>query len=127
MIMLIRKATLKDAKHIAQLVLKPGQQVNVFDDKMRIENVETDIYTSWKDGKLIFVEEYLPIVAKRLERWYNVKIELANDKRLSEIWFAGTIEMESFSEVLELLKVTAPIDYDYDKKTRTIKINYKRN
>jgi hypothetical protein len=64
-------------------------------------------------------------VAKRLERWYNVNIELTDDKRLSEIWYSGTIEMESFSEVLELLKITAPIDYTYNQKTRTINIFYK--
>jgi ferric-dicitrate binding protein FerR (iron transport regulator) len=85
------------------------------------------MFSSWKDGKLIFRNEYLPSVTKRLERWYNVKIELANDKRLSEISYTGVLEMESFSEVLQLLKVTAPIDFVYDEKTRIIRIEYRRN
>ena len=47
----------------------------------------------------------MPSAVKRLERWYNVTIELDDDPRLSDIWYSGTIEMESFSEVLELLKL----------------------
>lgn len=107
------------------VVLHPGQQAEKEGDKFSIEEVEPDLFSSWKDGKLVFRDEFLPVVAKRLSRWYNVKIELSDDKRLSEISFTGTIEMESFSEVLQLLKITAPITYVYKEETRTIKIRYK--
>jgi ferric-dicitrate binding protein FerR (iron transport regulator) len=107
-----------------EVTLAPGQQVDIFDSQIRVKNVDTELYTSWKDGKLIFREEYLPTAVKRLERWYNVTIELDNDPRLSKIWYSGTLEMESFSEVLELLKVTAPITYNYNEKTRTIQLFY---
>lgn len=109
------------------VVIKPGQQAGISENKITVKEVEVDLFTSWKDGKLIFKKEYLPVVAKRLERWYNIKIELANDKRLSDIWYSGTIEMESFSEVLDLLRVTAPVDFTYNEKMRTIKIIYKQN
>ena len=109
-----------------EVTLQPGQQANFSGDKIIVGNVETELFTSWKEGKLIFRDEQLPSVAIRLERWYNVKIELAGDKRLTEIRYNGTLEMESFSEVLQLLKITAPIDYTYNEKTRTIKITYKQ-
>jgi len=109
-----------------EVTLSPGQQASISGEEIDVERVETDLFTSWKDGKLIFRNEHLPSVIKRLERWYNVKIELADDKRLSEINYTGTIEMESFTEVLQLLKVTAHIDYSYNEKTRTIKIFYKK-
>jgi ferric-dicitrate binding protein FerR (iron transport regulator) len=104
--------------------LKPGQQAQISDGKIVVKEVDPQQYTSWKDGKLIFRKAYLPEVAKRLERWYNVKIILDNDQRLEKIWFTGTIEMESFSEVLGLLRATSPIDYTYHEKSRTIKITY---
>jgi len=44
---------------------------------------------------------------------------------LQEIHYTGTLEMESFSEVLELLKVTASINYTYNDKTRVIKITHR--
>lgn len=110
-----------------EVTLKPGEQANVVGDQIDIKRVETEIFTSWKEGKLIFNNEYLPIAVKRLERWYNVKIVLEKDKRLQKIKYNGTLELESFSEVLELLKVTSPIDYSYNEKTRTIKIFYKKD
>jgi len=64
-------------------------------------------------------------VARRLERWYNVKIELDKDPRLNKIHYTGTLEMESFSEVLELLKITASINYSYNDKTRVIRITHR--
>lgn len=108
-------------------LLQPGQQANVVNNQINVSNVETDLFTSWKDGKLIFRKEYLPTAAKRIERWYNVKIELDDDKRLNDIMYSGVLEMESFTEVLELLKVTSPIEYTYNEKTRTIKIKYIKN
>ncbi|QGY43513.1 DUF4974 domain-containing protein [Maribellus comscasis] len=107
-----------------RVTLHPGQQADILESKISVKNVDTELYTSWKEGKLIFREEYLPSAVKRLERWYNVTIELDDDPRLSKIWYSGTLEMESFSEVLELLKVTAPISYHYNEKTRTIRIFY---
>jgi len=108
------------------VTLSPGQQASIFNSHINVLNVDTEYYTSWKNGKLIFNEEYLPKAVKRLERWYNVTIQLDNDPRLSKIWYSGTLEMESFSEVLELLKVTAPIDFNYNEKTRTIRLFYKK-
>lgn len=105
--------------------LKAGQQARLVDGHWELSRVETDIYTSWKEGRIIFRQEYLPEVAKRLERWYHVSIELDKDPRLNNIHYTGTLEMESFSEVLELLKITASINYTYNDKTRVIKITHR--
>jgi ferric-dicitrate binding protein FerR (iron transport regulator) len=107
-----------------EVALRPGYQAVYTKNGFEVEQVETGLYTSWTEGQLILRKEYLPKLAKRLERWYNVKIELDNDKRLEDIHYTASIEMESFSEVLNLLKVTASVDYTWDKKTRVIKLFY---
>ncbi len=109
------------------VTLRPGHQAVLTPKGFEVAEVETGLFTSWKDGKLIFRKEYLPEIAKRLERWYNVKIELDNDPRLREISYTGTLEMESFSEVLNLLGKTAPVAYTWDEKARIIKISYRKN
>jgi ferric-dicitrate binding protein FerR (iron transport regulator) len=102
--------------------LQPGSQV-VFDSKnITTARVETEIFTSWKDGKLIFRNEPLQNIISRLERWYNVDIEL-KDNKLKDLKFNGTIEMETFSEVLELIKVTTAIDYSFNRNTRVLTIS----
>jgi transmembrane sensor len=104
------------------ITLKPGQQsiINPYNE-LEIRNVKTELFTSWKDGKLIFVNEPFQKVARQLEKWYNVKIEIQGDK-LKNLGYTGKIEMETFSEVLDLLNVTTPIKYKFDKNTRILKI-----
>jgi len=106
-----------------KILLEPGQQA-ILDttNKFVVKNVNTDLYTSWKDGKLIFINEPFLKVAKQLERWYNVKIEITGES-LKNLGYTGKIEMETFSEVLELINITTPIQYKFDKDTRTLRIS----
>jgi len=106
-------------------ILESGQQsVITPSNEFSVNEVNTDLRTSWKEGKLIFVKEPFQNVVKALERWYNVKIELQGE-RLKKLGFTGTIEMESFGEVLELINATTPITYKFDKNTRIL-IIYQR-
>lgn len=102
--------------------LKPGQQ-SIIDpfNQVTVKEVDTDLLTSWKDGRLVFVNEPFYKVARQLERWYNVKIEIRGEK-LRNLGYTGKIEMETFSEVLDLINVTTPIKYRFDKKTRILNI-----
>jgi transmembrane sensor len=109
-------------KYGKQANLEPGMQVVFDDSNFKLRRVETKLFTSWKEGQLIFRDEPLYNMVARLERWYNVKIELKDD-RIKNLKFNGTIEMETFSEVLELIKVTTPIKYTFDRKTRVLTIS----
>lgn len=114
------------AENGEKVMLIPGFQAVYKNNQLTDTKVDTELFTSWTNGKLIFNKEYLPRMAKRLEQWYNVKIVLDNDKRLESLFYTATIEMESFSEVLNLLKVTAPVNYSWDDKTRIIRLYYEK-
>jgi transmembrane sensor len=106
-----------------QETLKPGQQSTITSaNEFSMKDVNTALSTSWREGKLIFVKEPFANVAKALERWYNVKIELEGE-RLKKLGYTGTIEMETFGEVLELINATTPINYKFDKTTRILMIS----
>jgi len=103
--------------------LKPGQQSIITPaNEFSMKEVNTELSTSWREGKLIFVKEPFANVATALERWYNVKIELQGEK-LKKLGYTGTIEMETFGEVLELINATTPIKYKFEKNTRVLKIS----
>lgn len=104
-----------------QARLEPGMQVVFNSETFKLRTVETNLFTSWKDGQLIFRDEPLQNIITQLERWYNVNIVLKGE-RIKNLKYTGTIEMESFSEVLELIKVTTPIKYSFDRKTRVLTI-----
>ncbi len=103
--------------------LVPGTQVIFDSEKFRRRVVETDLFTAWKDGQLIFRNTPLGMMISRLERWYNVDIDLKlHDESVKNLKFTATIEFESFSEVLELIQVTTPVEYSFDKDTRVLSI-----
>jgi len=103
--------------------LKPGQRSIIStNNEFALNEVNTELVTSWREGKLIFVKEPFAKVVKELERWYNVKIELQGE-RLKKRCYTGTIEMESFVEVLHLINTTTPIKSSFDKNTRILKIS----
>lgn len=107
-----------------EVTLKPGEQVSKTESGYTVKTVETKYFTSWKEGKLLFNREPFPSFIKKLERWYNVKIEYS-DPELNDLWYTGTIEMESISEVMEMISKAAPVSYHFNNKTRVFTINAK--
>jgi transmembrane sensor len=71
---------------------------------------EKDVEVVLEEGKLVFRNDPLDVIARRLERWYNIDVEidgtLAADLRLR-----ATFVDEGLEEVLDLLKRSLPIDY----------------
>ena len=112
----------KNAKN--GVTLKPGEQVAKTSKGFTIKQVETKYFTSWKEGKLLFKKEPFPSFMKKLERWYNVKIQYS-DSELDKLWYTGTIEMETISEVMEMISKSAPVTYSFNNKTRVFTINAK--
>ncbi len=77
---------------------------------------KTDIYTGWKDGFMIFRNDPLHAIVKRLERWYNVDIEIA-DEKLAGYQFTATFTNETLPQVLQLLSTAVPMDYTIKPRT----------
>ena len=60
----------------SDLILKPGFKVslNKNDDIVSVNEVDTSVYTSWRDDKLVFKNMQFKKIIKKLERHYNVVI-----------------------------------------------------
>jgi transmembrane sensor len=106
--------------------LSPGQQLALHENKEIDvhEVVNTNVYTSWKDGIIIFEKEPLREVIKRLERHFSVKIVL-DDQILGEMRFTGRIENESMFDVLNYINKTKQIQYTFDKRLKLLTIRKK--
>lgn len=106
--------------------LSPGQQaiIDTSSQKISLKTVETDLYSSWIHNRLIFRDEPLRNVIPRLERWYNIEIDLT-DNKLNNIPMTAQIEFESIREVMELMSLTMPLTYHYSKDKRQLIIQPK--
>ncbi len=96
------------------IVMKPGERTTL--DKSTgetvIERVKTENFTSWHNGKLIFDETPMPEVALQLERWYGVRVTI-RDPEINKYRITTTFENEPLDQVLELLRLSSPIDIRY--------------
>jgi len=92
--------------------MNPNQYLTYDSISGQIKLINEDVYKylAWKDGKLIFRNESLPQVVKKLCLVYNVEIELRG-KQLQEFRYWGTFKEESLANILKFLKVSSPIDY----------------
>lgn len=106
---------LGESKNIT--TLKPGEKA-VFtnnDNKLAINRVNTDKYLAWKNGLLVFQDDTMPEVVRRLNRWFNVDIQLQGEE-IQNWTYTAIFEDESLEQVLELLKISAPIEYSVKRR-----------
>ena len=105
-------------KRDQRMVLHPGEQnrINTITGEMKSQSVKTNLYTSWKENMLRFNNTPFAEVVKKMERWYGVKIVLDKSLQYSEN-YTMTIRTESLRELLELLKITTPMEYEIKQDT----------
>ncbi|MHC1779167.1 MAG: FecR family protein [Bacteroidales bacterium] len=70
----------------------------------------------WKKGWLIFDESPMPDIIKKLERWYGVNIDVADNEVLGKTLTAKFRE-ESLSQVLDLMHRISLINYTIKDST----------
>lgn len=83
-------------------------------------NVETDTYTSWRRGVLVFDDQPLYEILPILERTFNVAIH-TDDAYALDCRFTAKISNKSLSEVLELFRTSDTIGYTIADKDVYIK------
>lgn len=92
------------------VVLKPSERLIYNGDEIKIEKTDPQKYYGWTQGKLVFRGDNMAEVARRLERWYNIEVEVASAE-LNDYVFRATFEDDALPEVLRLLGMTSPIRY----------------
>jgi len=99
-------------------VLAPNEKLTLDLEKRTFtkNEVEASQYTSWKEGQLVFRNENMQQVARRLSRWYNAEV-IIKDRQLEDYTFHATFIDEPLDEVLKLLAFTTPISYSEEKRT----------
>jgi ferric-dicitrate binding protein FerR (iron transport regulator) len=110
----------------AETTLVPNDflAMNIATGRVRLENKNLNKHISWVKNIIVFDETPMPEVAKTLERWYGVKVIIA-DAEINKYRFTTTFENESLFRVLELLELSSPaikIKYTPGKMNRQTNI-----
>ena len=96
---------------IDSLLLKPGEQITADNISMHINTVDTELFTSWHQGVLIFKNELLEDITHQLEKKYDVKFIFKTDS-LRNFRYRGRLKLDySILKSLEILQLSTGLDY----------------
>ncbi|WP_190811175.1 FecR domain-containing protein [Flagellimonas sp. S3867] len=102
-----------DSEHAENsFVITPSQKASWDKElgEMTIKEVDTNIYTSWINGRIIFKNIPFKNIRKKLERRYNVTIT-NNNESLDEKFYNASFDIETIHQVMEAFRENYNIDY----------------
>lgn len=113
----------EDANKSNSVVIVPNQMAvwNKKTKNIAVANVDPSLYTAWLNGEMVFKDTPFSVIAKIIERTYNVEI-INKSSELAKQRFSGTISTKesSVENILELLKRDTAFQYSKDNNTITI-------
>jgi transmembrane sensor len=117
------QVTLERIKEIEPLAVRPAR---IITDKLLI-SPKTDVEqaTAWTKNKLIIRSENLESLCAKLQRKYDVTF-VFKDETIKKCRFSGVLLDETFQQVMDVIKLTAPVDYLIDGKTVILFSNNER-
>lgn len=105
-----------------QLILHPGMQA-VFkksDATLSSHEVNTKLYTSWKEDKMIFENMQMEELLQKLSRWYDFNVFYQNPQAKT-IRLTGHISKhETISTMLELLETMGKVKFNIKGQNITV-------
>jgi len=100
-------------------VLVPNEQASIFSTEtdIRVKDVNTDLYTSWMEGKIEFEAENLEAVMRRLARLYDFKYSFENEAAKDFHFTARIDNSQPISSILKMLELTTNVEFRLKENT----------
>ncbi|MGE4587860.1 MAG: FecR family protein [Mangrovibacterium sp.] len=98
--------------------LNPGERILFNPDRkdIRVQEVDVEIYSSWRNGEIIFKDATLSDLMKELERVYGIRV-LYSSPGIADYRFRGMFSYNNnLIDALEKIKITAHLDYYIENK-----------
>lgn len=92
---------------------KPGELVlyEKSTKEFKIKSVNPEEYAAWRMNKLYMHNEPLHVLAKKLERKYNINIEFKPSTLGDKIHYTGVFGNENLEEILEAITMASRLKY----------------
>lgn len=96
------------------LTMKPNQVAtfNRISRKLKLaEENDLEKYSAWREGRLTFYGDNIQTVERKMEKWYNVDIVIA-DNEILQYHFTATFTDETLNQALSLLCSSSGLAYE---------------
>jgi len=91
-------------------LLKPGQEAELDNQNLNIQQADTEMATAWKNGEFVFRED-LRSVLRKVARWYDVEIIYENSAPQNLTLGGWMSRSNSISEVLNHIQLTGKVHF----------------
>jgi len=100
--------------------LLPGRQAVVKPDGILVREVETILYTAWKEGYFIYREKTLEDILKELSRWYDFTYRYQK-RELGEMKLTAKLrKFDRVEDIFNILRGTGRLDFAIQGKNVTV-------
>jgi transmembrane sensor len=109
------------AEEIQEVKIKP-KSLKILNNIQTLAPADVDVIPiiSWKEKRWIIEDESLAQLAVELERRYDVLI-VFNSEKLKNLRFSGTLLDEPLEQVLKVIGMTSPVNYQLEGKRVVLK------
>lgn len=101
--------------------LIPGQQAIVRKEGTEVREVETILYTAWKDGYFVYRDKTLDDILKELSRWYDFTYFYQNSTLEQLTLTAKLRKFDRVEKIFEVLSETGEVEFTTQGKTVIVK------
>lgn len=115
------KVCISTDKH--QVLLDPDMLAafNRESESLDVESVNTSLYLSWKDGRMIFDNNLLEDIMRDLGRWYSFDIIFEKEEARHLPFSLNIKKHENVHEVLQLIEATGKVEFEIKDHTIIVK------
>lgn len=115
---------MQSARFKQEVKLVPGEQgtLEVKTGKLSKQEVNTYLYTAWKDGRFAFRDARLEDLFNILSRWYDLQVFYLNPEA-KDIRFTGDInKTEDFNAILKIIENNERVIFNVNKRTVSVQL-----
>ncbi|MBC5623443.1 FecR family protein [Butyricimonas hominis] len=115
---------MQSARYKQQIRLIPGEQgtLEIGTGKLYKQEVNTYLYTAWKDGRFAFRNTRLEELFNILSRWYDLHVFYLNPEA-KDIRFTGDInKTEDFNAILKIIENNERVIFNVNKRTVSVQL-----
>lgn len=89
-------------------------------EMITMEKVDTELYTAWRIGRYIFLNEPIENILQRLSRWYGMNVFFA-DESAKEVLFSGDVrKYDTILNLLEAMELSGGVHFIVKGNTITV-------
>lgn len=115
----VRMSRGKDA-----VILNPGCKATYLpNEPIRKKTVNPELYTAWRLGQYIFMNESVENILKQLARWYDIEVFYSNEAAKSEVFSGDVRKYDDINTFLEAMEIAGGLHFKMNGKTLVVGYN----